>query len=165
MQIHSAPFPGKPERDSHRRVGKFTQQKSAAEIRRQKSFPASNLTRRLVVYSHLDCLRLLDLSESLFNFMLLIFQKHERTNVLLISIVSGRRGDFNSLFRKTHHHFLWSLMNFQVGKRPDMRSPYSLFMRRRFCTSKPALVSSRFSHYNRIASKFLQSFAISEGHR
>ena len=106
LQIHSAPFPGKPERDSHRRVGKLPQQKSAAEIRRQKFFPASNLTRRLVVYSHLDCLRLLDLSGSLFNFMLLIFQEPERTNVLLISIVSGRRGDFNSLFRKNRHHFL-----------------------------------------------------------
>lgn len=137
MQIHSAPFPRKPERDSHRRVGKLPQQKSAAEIRRQKFFPASNLTRRLVVYSHLGCLRLLDLSGSLFNFVLLIFQKPKRTNVLTISIVSGRRGDFNSLFRKTHHHFLWSIMNFQVGKRPDMRSPYSLFMRRRFRRSYP----------------------------
>ena len=137
MQIHSAPFPGKPERDSHRRVGKLPQQKSAAEIRRQKFFPASNLTRRLVVYSHLDCLRLLDLSGSLFNFMLLIFQESERTNVLLISIVSGRRGDFNSLFRKIRHHFLWGLMNFRVGRRPDRKSTYSLFMRRRFWRSYP----------------------------
>ena len=146
-------------------MGKLPQQKSAAEIRRQKFFPASNLTRRLVVYSHLDCLRLLDLSRSLFNFVLLIFQKSERTNVLSLSIVSGRAKDFKCLFRKIRHHFLWSLMNFQVGKRPDMRSPYSLFMRHRFCTTKPALVSSRFSHYNRIASKSLWSFAISTGHR
>ena len=146
-------------------MGKLPQQKSVAEIRRQKFFPASNLTRRLVVYSHLDCLRLLDLSRSLFNFVLLIFQKPGRTNVLSVLIVSGKAGDFKCLFRKIRHHFLWSLMNFQADKRPALRCPYSLFMRRRFCTSKPALLSSRFIHYNRIASRSLRSFAISAGHR
>ena len=97
-------------------MGKLPQQKSAAEIRRQKFFPASNLTRRLVVYSHPDCLRLLDLSRSLFNFVLLIFQKPGRTNVLSVLIVSGRRGDFNSLFRKTHHLFFVKYDKFSGGQ-------------------------------------------------
>ncbi len=52
-------------------------------------------------------------------------------------IVSGKAGDFKCLFRKIRHHFLWSLMNFQADKRPALRCPYSLFMRRRFWRSYP----------------------------
>ena len=48
---------------------------------------------------------MLDLSGSLFNFVLLIFQKPLRTNVLSFSIVSGRAKDFKCLFRKIRHHF------------------------------------------------------------
>ena len=48
--------------------GKIGQQKSAAEIRHQNIIPMSDLTRRLVVYSRMDRLRLLDLSQYLFTF-------------------------------------------------------------------------------------------------
>ena len=137
LQIHESSFP----EQAGKGLSSPCKANRAAKKRRRSRITEitllSGLTRRLVVYSHLDCLRLLDLSGSLFNFMLLIFQEPKRTNVLLISIVSGRGGDFNSLFRKIRHHFLWSLMNFRVGKRPDRRSPYSLFMRRRFWGSYP----------------------------